>query len=57
VAAAEEEEDAGNELKEGRKEHLKGMQASLAQLKEQLKSGDKANPRAKRETRTVRKDK
>ena len=57
MAAAEEEEDAGNELKEGRKEHLKGMQASLAQLKEQLKSGDKANPRAKRETRTVRKDK
>lgn len=45
------------DLNEGRKEHLRGMQASLAQLKEQLKSGDKGGPKAKRETRAVRKDK
>ena len=72
AAAAEEDDDdeeggggggggggvaGGGDLNEGRKEHLKDMQASLAQLKEKLKSGDKGKPKAKRETRAVRKDK
>ena len=47
----------GDNNNEGRKNHLKDMQASLAELKEKMKSGKKSEPRPKRETRAVRKDK
>lgn len=57
VQVRESRKGGEEDFKEGRKEHLKDMQASLAALKEQLKGEEKPAPKPKRESRAVRKDK